>query len=66
MSINGTHIYVKDLGDGRTRKFISQYDADRYYNKRLGYFKDIKTVLNGENKKYKVIEAAKIEEVKRW
>lgn len=31
-------IYVKDLSTGKTRKFNSQSEADRFYNKKSGYF----------------------------
>ena len=31
-------IFVKDLSTGKTRKFNSQSEADRFYNKKSGYF----------------------------
>lgn len=55
-------IYVKDLSTNRTRKFDSQSQADKFYNKKIGYFKDIKTKLGGKTKYFEVVEVAQFEE----
>ena len=52
-------VYVKDLATGQTRKFKSQYAADDFYNKKRGYFKDVRTKLGGRNRHYEIIEAPK-------
>ena len=52
-------VIVKDLQTGQSRKFKSQYAADDFYNKKRGYFKDIKTKLGGRNRHYEIIEAPK-------
>ena len=52
-------VYVKDLETGQTRKFKSQFAADDFYNKKRGYFKDIKTKLGGRNRHFEITEAPK-------
>lgn len=52
-------VYVKDLSTGQTRKFKSQFAADDFYNKKRGYFKDIKTKLGGRNRHFEITEAPK-------
>lgn len=52
-------VYVKDLATGQTRKFKSQFAADDFYNKKRGYFKDIKTKLGGRNRHFEITEAPK-------
>lgn len=52
-------VIVKDLQTGQSRKFKSQYAADDFYNKKRGYFKDIKTKLGGRNRHYEIIEASR-------
>ena len=49
-------IFVKDLSTGKTRKFDSQTVADNFYNKKSGYFKDIKTKLGGKTRYFEVVE----------
>lgn len=49
-------IFVKDLSTGKTRKFDSQTAADKFYNKKSGYFKDIKTKLGGKTRYFEVVE----------
>lgn len=52
-------VYVKDLSTGQSRKFPSQFAADKFYGKKLGYFKDIKTKLGGRNRHFEITEAPK-------
>ena len=52
-------VYVKDLSTGQTRKFKSQFQADEFYGKKRGYFKDIKTKLGGRNRHFEITEAPK-------
>lgn len=52
-------VYVKDLATGQTRKFKSQFQADEFYGKNLGYFKDVKTKLGGRNRHFEITEAPK-------
>ena len=54
-------IVVKDLATGQSRKFPSQFAADKFYGKNFGYFKDVRTKLGGRNKKFEVIEVPKEE-----
>lgn len=49
-------IMVKDLRTQQTRVFKSQSEADRFYNKKSGYFKDVKTKLGGKNRHYEIIQ----------
>ena len=49
-------IIVKDLATGQSRKFPSQFAADKFYGKKLGYFKDVRTKLGGRNRHYEIIE----------
>lgn len=49
-------IIVKDLQTGNARQFKSQYAADDFYNKKRGYFKDVRTKLGGRNRLYEIIE----------
>lgn len=48
-------ICIKDLYTGKTRVFKSQTEADDFYGKKRGYFKDVKTKLGGKNKKYEIL-----------
>ena len=48
-------IIVKDLQTGVARQFKSQYAADDFYNKKRGYFKDVRTKLGGRNRLYEII-----------
>lgn len=52
-------VYVKDLATGQTRKFKSQFQADEFYGKNRGYFKDVKTKLGGRNRHFEITEAPK-------
>lgn len=52
-------VIVKDLATGQSRKFKSQFQADEFYGKKRGYFKDIKTKLGGRNRHYEIMEAPK-------
>lgn len=54
-------VYVKDLATGQTRKFKSQFQADEFYGKKRGYFKDVKTKLGGRNRHFEITEAPKEE-----
>lgn len=47
---------VKDLRTQQTRAFKSQTEADKFYGKKSGYFKDVKTKLSGKNRHYEIIE----------
>ena len=47
---------VKDLHTQQTRAFKSQTEADKFYNKKAGYFKDVRTKLGGRNRHYEIIE----------
>ena len=49
-------IVVKDLATGQSRKFPSQFAADKFYGKKFGYFKDVRTKLGGRNRHYEIIE----------
>lgn len=49
-------IMIKELYSGAVRSFKSQAEADRFYGKKNGYFKDVKTKLGGSNKHYKIVE----------
>lgn len=49
-------VIVKDLSTGQSRKFKSQFQADEFYGKKRGYFKDVKTKLGGRNKFYEITE----------
>jgi hypothetical protein len=52
-------VLVKEMATGITRKFKSQFAADEFYEKKRGYFKDIKTKLGGRNKHFEITEAPK-------
>lgn len=52
-------VIVKDLATGQSRKFRSQFQADEFYGKKRGYFKDIKTKLGGRNRHYEIMEISK-------
>ena len=52
-------VIVKDLSTGQSRKFKSQFQADEFYGKKRGYFKDIKTKLGGRNRHYEIMEMPK-------
>jgi hypothetical protein len=52
-------VIVKDLATGQSRKFRSQFQADEFYGKKRGYFKDIKTKLGGRNRHYEIMEIPK-------
>ena len=52
-------VIVKDLATGQSRKFKSQFQADEFYGKKRGYFKDIKTKLGGRNRHYEIMEMPK-------
>lgn len=52
-------VLVKELSTGITRKFRSQFAADEFYDKKRGYFKDVKTKLGGRNKQFEITEAPK-------
>lgn len=54
-------VIVKDLTTGQSRKFRSQFQADEFYGKKRGYFKDIKTKLGGRNRHYEIMEVPKEE-----
>lgn len=54
-------VIVKDLATGQSRKFKSQFQADEFYGKKRGYFKDIKTKLGGRNRHYEIMEVPKEE-----
>ncbi|WZP35171.1 terminase small subunit [Enterococcus phage vB_Efs19_KEN07] len=49
-------IMVKDLHTQQTRAFKSQTEADKFYGKKSGYFKDVRTKLGGRNRHYEIIE----------
>lgn len=54
-------VIVKDLATGQSRKFKSQFQADEFYGKKRGYFKDIKVKLGGRNRHYEIMEVPKEE-----
>ncbi len=54
-------VIIKDLATGQSRKFKSQFQADEFYGKKRGYFKDVKTKLGGRNRHYEIMDVPKEE-----
>lgn len=52
-------VIIKDLATGQSRKFKSQFQADEFYGKKRGYFKDVKTKLGGRNRHYEIMDVPK-------